>query len=108
MTMYDSSTDARSNIAANGSTTSLGATVDATRDRLLDSTGTQSGSKVKQALDAAPAKARQAGQAVRSRPRTTAVTTLLLIVATVAGTVGARKIAEARRPRNRWQAMLRR
>lgn len=97
MTVYDTSTDAR--------TSTLGADIDATRERLLDDGATTPGSRVKQALSSAPGKA---GQAVRRRPGTTAATTLLLIVATVAGTVGARKIAEARRPRNRWQALLRR
>ncbi|MDI6099401.1 hypothetical protein QLQ12_12435 [Actinoplanes sp. NEAU-A12] len=100
MTMYDTSTDAR--------TSTMGADIDATRDRLLDTDGPASGSRVRQALSAAPVKARQAGQAVRNRPRTTAVTTLLLVVTAVAGTVGARKITEARRPRSRWQALLRR
>ncbi|MBG0564056.1 hypothetical protein [Actinoplanes aureus] len=85
MTTYDSTVGARQNIAA-------GTDVDATQDRLT-------GSRLKSATT-------QAGETVRKRPAVASATALGLAAVTAAGVIGGRKIAQARRPRSRWQRML--
>ncbi|MFC7531552.1 hypothetical protein [Actinoplanes sp. GCM10030250] len=101
MTTYDSTVGARQNIAAGSD--ALRADVDATQDRLT-------GSRVKQALNRTKATATsataQAGQTARKRPVVTSAAALAVAAVAATSVIGGRKIAEARRPRSRWERLM--
>ncbi|MBO3738682.1 hypothetical protein [Actinoplanes flavus] len=49
---------------------------------------------------------KQAGQVVRKRPGVVSAAALALAAVTATGVIGGRKVAQARRPRSRWQRLL--
>ncbi|MBB3101223.1 hypothetical protein FHR83_009146 [Actinoplanes campanulatus] len=49
---------------------------------------------------------KQAGQVVRNRPGIASAAALALAAVTATGVIGGRKVAQARRPRSRWQRLL--
>ncbi|GAA0450449.1 hypothetical protein Aca07nite_54580 [Actinoplanes capillaceus] len=54
----------------------------------------------------AGSRVKQAGQVVRNRPGIASAAALALAAVTATGVIGGRKVAQARRPRSRWQRLL--
>lgn len=120
--MYDSGIGARDNIGASGTPGSISADIDSTRSRVAElgdpgeSRSRQAAAAVKAKVAATaagvrtdvPAKARQAGRTVRDNPAPAVVSVLVVLASAVAGTILSRRTRQARRPVNRWQALLRR